>query len=57
MQELPKRFSAAPYQYRAHLPRKSIRPHPAEALVRGAVLIFVPLFWMITIAWFARVVF
>ncbi|WP_164932962.1 hypothetical protein [Tropicibacter alexandrii] len=57
MQELPKRFSVAPYQYRPHLPPRVMRRNPVQPLIWGAVLIFVPMFWLMAIVWFTRVVF
>ena len=57
MQELPFRYSAAPYQYGPHLPPSPRRSHPAEPLAWLMVLIFVPFFWLSVITWFARSLF
>ncbi|CUH78118.1 hypothetical protein [Tropicibacter naphthalenivorans] len=53
----PQRFAAAPYQFGSHFERRAARSHPAQPLVWAVVLTFVPLFWMVTVAWFARMVF
>lgn len=53
----PLRYAMAPYQYGTHITRRPRLRHPAQPLIWAAVLTFVPLFWLVMIAWFARVVF
>ncbi len=51
------RFAMAPYQHGARFERRAARRNPTEPVIWGVILTFVPLFWLTTVAWFARVVF